>query len=428
MFPYYWLFILLLKKNISMLNRRKFLLNSSASFLVLSLPQVGFSFPRAPLAPDFTVSLDVVAKLFDGKQCWVHPRAGKVNGTKEIVMTMSTLDLEGSDVFKGMYQIRSMDKGKTWTKPEKSEPLAPKMETIAGLERPVAAADFWPKWHEKSGVLLGTGHTIVYTPDWKVDHHGARHTSYSVYDPKSAEWLPWMKLEMPEGDELASAGAGCVQRLDLADGSILLPIYYTSQGKNSRVTVCHCSFDGKTLRYLKKGNSLWVDNETRGLHEPSLMEFGGKYFLTIRNDLQGYITSSKDGLHYDEIKPWTFDDGSPLGNYNTQQHWVRHSDGLYLVYTRRGADNDHVFRHRAPLFMAKIDTEKLAVIRETEIALVPERGARLGNFGVTEISPKETWVTVSEWMQPEGVEKYGSDGSVYVAKINWKKRNKLFGK
>jgi hypothetical protein len=233
---------------------------------------------------------------------------------------------------------------------------------------------------------------------------------------------------MPEGDELSSSGAGCVQRFDLKDGSILLPIYYSPPGKNSRAAVCHCSFDGKKLQYLKMGNSLWVDNDSRGLHEPSLMAFGGKYFLTIRNDLQGYITTSEDGLHYDAIKPWTFDDGSPLGNYNTQQHWVRHSDGLYLVYTRRGADNDHVFRHRAPLFMAQVDTEKLAVIRDTEVTLVPERGARLGNFGVTEISPKETWVTVSEWMQPEGVDKYGSDGSVYVASIKWKKSNKLFGK
>ncbi|MDO6439429.1 sialidase family protein [Cyclobacterium sp. 1_MG-2023] len=411
-----------------MATRRGFLLKSSVSVLAIGLPQVGFSFSKAPFAPKFSHSLDVVAKLFDGKQCWVHPRAGTVDGSKEIVMTMSTLDLEGSDVFKGMYQILSKDGGKTWTKPRKSEPLAPRIEDINGQERPVAAADFWPKWHSKTGVLLGIGHTIVYTPEWKVANPRPRHTAYSVYDPQAEDWLSWKKLEMPEGETFFSAGAGCVQRLDLPDGSILLPIYYKPPGKNSRVVVCHCSFDGKELRFLKKGNSLKVDNDTRGLHEPSLMEFGGKYFLTIRNDLQGYITTSADGLHYDEIKPWTFDDGSLLGNYNTQQHWVRHSDALYLVYTRKGADNDHVFRHRAPLFMAQVDTEKLAVIRDTEVILVPERGARLGNFGVTEISPKETWVTVSEWMQPEGVEQYGSDGSVYVAKIKWKKRNKLFGK
>jgi len=58
--------------------------------------------------------------------------------------------------------------------------------------------------------------------------------------------------------------------------------------------------------------------------------------------------------------------------------------------------------------------------------IVPERGARLGNFGVTEVSRDETRVTVSEWMQPEGVEKYGSDGSVFVARIHWKRPNKLF--
>ena len=54
---------------------------------------------------------------------------------------------------------------------------------------------------------------------------------------------------------------------------------------------------------------------------------------------------------------------------------------------------------------------------------MPERGARLGNFGVTEVSRDETWVTVAEWMQPKGVEKYGSDGSVYVARIHWSRPN-----
>ena len=57
---------------------------------------------------------------------------------------------------------------------------------------------------------------------------------------------------------------------------------------------------------------------------------------------------------------------------------------------------------------------------------MPNRGARLGNFGVTQISPKETWVTTAEWMQPKGCEKYGSDGSVWVAKIHWSKPNANF--
>jgi hypothetical protein len=51
--------------------------------------------------------------------------------------------------------------------------------------------------------------------------------------------------------------------------------------------------------------------------------------------------------------------------------------------------------------------------------LCPERGARLVNFDVTEISPDETWAAVAEWMQPKDVEKYGSDGSVFVARSHW---------
>src|SRR5690606_32852637 len=117
--------------------------------------------------------------------------------------------------------------------------------------------------------------------------------------------------------------------------------------------------------------------------------------LTIRNDKQGFVAHSTDGLKYSPLQTWKFDDGSDLGNYNTQQHWVAHTQGLFLVYTRRGANNDHVFRHRAPLFMAQVDPDRLCVIRETERVLVPERVARLGNFGVVNVSPQETWVTTA---------------------------------
>jgi hypothetical protein len=102
-----------------------------------------------------------------------------------------------------------------------------------------------------------------------------------------------------------------------------------------------------------------------------------------------------------------------------------HSEGLYLVYTRRGADNDHVFRHRAPLFMARVDPERLTVLRSTERVLVPQRGAALGNFGVTIVSPDETWVVVTEVMHPATAVKHGSDNSVYVVKLHWNQANAL---
>jgi hypothetical protein len=294
------------------------------------------------------------------------------------------------------------------------------------VERPVAVSDFWPAWHAPSKTLIGTGHTVVYTPDWKVTNPRPRHTSYSFYNTTTGTWNDWKKLQMPDEEKFYNSGAGCAQRFDLENGSILLPVSFKPSGKNSRVAVCKCRVDGEKLIYTEHGTELEINDNSRGLGEPSLTRFGGQFFMTIRNDNRGFVARSNDGLHFEKYVPWMFDDGSELGSYNTQQHWVTHSDALFLVYTRRGAGNDHVFRHRAPLFMAQVDPEKLCVVRETEQILVPERGARLGNFGVTEISEKETWVTVSEWMQPEGVEKYGSDGSVFVARIRWKKPNKSF--
>ena len=417
-------------------SRRDFIQGSLCSGVsLLALPAIGRG---ENTGGPYRLSRDVPTKRYDGKKCWCHPRAGIVpgggkDGRPRVVMTMNTLDVSGSDVFKAMHVLHTDDLGKTWTKPTASKSLAVRHEIIDRVKRPVAVSDFWPRWHGATKKLLGTGHSVVYTPDWKVDHLRPRHTTYSIYDAAKSQWAPWQKLTMPSGKKFHNSGAGCVQRYDLEDGTILLPIYFSSPEIISRVTVVRCGFDGKELTFQLHGNELAVADKTRGLHEPSLTRFNGEYFLTIRNDQRGYVTRSKDGLNYQQIQSWKFDDGADLGNYNTQQHWVTHSDGLFLVYTRRGANNDHVFRHRAPLFMAQIDPKRLCVIRRTERILVPERGARLGNFGVTHVSADETWVTVSEWMQTWGPNyimpienKHGSNGSVFVARIHWSKPNRIY--
>lgn len=404
------------------IKRRTFLKSSLIGGISLTFIPSIFGSDKREL--NYSVELNVPTKLFDGKRCWSHPRAGIVpklgdNGNPRIVMTMNNLDLAGSDVFRGMFGLHTDNLGKSWSEPTELQPMVPHFEMIDGIKRPVAVSDFWPKWHDESKILLGTGHTVVYTPDWKVRNPRPRNTAYSIYNSEIGKWAEWQKLIMPDDAMFTNSGAGCTQRFDLEDGTILLPIYIRPLGKNMRVTVCRCSFDGEKLEYQSNGTVLELNDETRGLGEPSLTRFMGEFFMTIRNDKRGFVTRSKDGINFEAIQPWKFDDGRDLGSYNTQQHWVTHDDGLFLVYTRRGADNDHIFRHRAPLFIAQVDPSKLCVISESEQILVPERGARLGNFGVTYVSPSETWVTVSEWMQPDGVEKYGSDGSVFVAKIKW---------
>ncbi len=389
----------------------------------------------APAAsPDYRIQLDTIHSGYDGVHCWVHPRAGIIptpGGTPIVVLTMMKLWLKGSDVFSPLSDMRTDDLGRTWSEPHEHTHALGERRAADGT--PIMPSDFWPAWHSKSGKLLGIGHTVYYDEKdgvRKVRKFRPRETSYSVYDPVQRTWSPWLALVMPDEPRFKNAGAGSVKRVDLPNGDILLPIYHNEIGQtSSRVVVLRCKFDGTTLSVKEVGSEVAVppgDEVVRGVGEPSLARIGSRFYLSLRQDLTGYVTSSNDGLHFDTPRPWTWDDGTNLGNYNTQTHWVTHNDKLYLVYTRKGANNDHVFRHRAPLFMAEVDQKRLVVIRATERILVPERGARLGNFGVTDISANETWVTVAEWMQTWGPNfimpvdnKYGSNNSVYVAHIFW---------
>ncbi len=404
----------------------------SMRFCLLSLfcfLATGTGFAQTPIV-DYTIERSLMTKGYDGKRCWVHARAGVIPPASAaenplVVLTTQQLDITGSDVFYALHSSTTKDLGKTWSPLVKQDVFARK--TIDDRTQ-MTVCDFTPAWHAKTGTLLGTGQTVWYR-DNKVMKVRPRATAYSTYDPEKQSWRPWKELRMPVEKKFENCGAGSVQRYDLPGGDILLPVYFKDPKKTQySVTVCLCRFDGKELTYVKHGSELTVPVK-RGFAEPSITKFGNRYYLTLRNDEHGYVADSEDGLNFSEPKRWTFDDGSDLGNYNTQQHWVTHPGGLFLVYTRKGADNDHVFRHRAPLFIAQVDPDTLQVIRKTERILVPERGARLGNFGVAQVSPQETWVIVTEWMQTWGPKivipadnPRGADNSVFVAKIKWKGR------
>ncbi|WP_037248365.1 exo-alpha-sialidase [Rhodopirellula baltica] len=392
----------------------------------------------APL--DYSVSLEVAHEGFDGKECWVHARVGTVpgaSGAPTAVMTTQKLLLSGSDVFYRLHESRKTPESNAWSKLSPIDSFS--RQTVEGNHIPrggkgaeamlqegdeTTVCDFVPQWHAASQRLLGIGQTVWYRNN-RVMHVRPRGVAYSVMDPQNSIWNDWKVLELPNEPQFQNAGSGSAQRVDLPGGDVLLPVYCKRPDqKQYSSLIVRCRFDGDTLHYIEHGNALTIPVE-RGMAEPSLTHYDGRYYMTIRNDQHGYVATSDDGLHFDEPQRWKFDDGKDLGSYNTQQHWVTHSNGLFLVYTRRGANNDHVFRHRAPLFMAQVDPNSLRVIRATERVLVPEHGARLGNFGVTRVSKDETWVSVTEWMQPAGVEKHGSDNRIFIAKLRWNQPNDL---
>ena len=152
--------------------------------------------------------------------------------------------------------------------------------------------------------------------------------------------------------------------------------------------------------------------------------------MTIRaEDDRGYVARSTNGLQWSDPQPWTFDDGEPLVMSTTQQHWLPHSEALFLVYTRKDASNLNVPRWRTPLWMAQVDTRTLRLIRTTERIVLPLVGdgvnapddvAYSGNFHPVNVGPDESWVTDGEMLP-----KRGWKGDLLLARIRWHRPNQL---
>lgn len=331
---------------------------------------------------------------------WWHARTAAIPKTDRhpgfLLTTMSESGRYVSHDFHDIFQIVSRDDGRTWTEPEVVAPLK-RRRMPDGYE--VAAGDMWPVWHAETGKVLITGKTFHFE-NGKKENNRLEQVSWAVLDPVTMKWTQLQFLKLPKTDHsgapIIACNAGNNQRVDLPGGDILLPVrYWRTAGRNYVTTVARCSFDGTTLKYLNHGTEMTIQSN-RGLYEPSLTVYRGTYFLTLRADRSGWVTRSKDGLTFEPVQEWKFDDGTLLGSYNTQQHWVTTSHGLFLVYTRRGAANDHIFRHRAPLFIAQVDPVTLHVMRKTERVLLPENHATLGNSGICRVNDTESWVTCGE--------------------------------
>ena len=344
---------------------------------------------------------------YDGKKCLVHARC--CFAPDVAIATAQYLDVTGCDLFSGIYMSKSYDEGKTWSEFVPQEGLMPNVENgvIKGI------CDGTPMYHKKTGKIILIGHAVQYDVGSKVPGNYDLETFYSVYNPQKDCFSYKKFIELPEG--VIPSGSGSAQALELDDGDLLIPV--TASFENSggySVGVLRCSFDGETVVYKEMGNLLTVDFG-RGLSEPSIVCHKGTYYMTIRNDEAAFVAKSDDGIHYYDMHLWAWDDGSILQSYNTQQHWIVLEDELYLVYTRRDETNSRVFRHRAPLWIAKV--ENMRLIKSTETAITPQRGARLGNFGCTALGEDKGVVMAAEWMQPIGCEKYGSDNTIYVSVI-----------
>ena len=183
---------------------------------------------------------------------------------------------------------------------------------------------------------------------------------------------------MPDTDgKFFRVGCGCVQWLVQADGTRCCPMSFQPEpGGDYHVTVLDRSFDGQELKLLEHGSELAMPGG-RGFAEPR-WRFRRQVLPDAAQRCARFVTTSPDGLHFEPVKQWTFDDGQDLGSYNTQLIGSPTATACFC-YTRRGANNDHIAPRR-PCFWRRLT-------RKTAASFAPRRrslcrnGAELGNFG-----------------------------------------------
>lgn len=361
---------------------------------------------------------------------WFHPRACMVpdeDGKPVVFMTLQ--EIGGSDYFGPVNWITSNDLGKTWSTPQPIPALGrePVEERDDGLTAGVC--DVVPEYHAPTKSLLTVGHVVFYKGDYFARNEQlARYPVYATRDQKG-HWSDRKILEWddPRGTYIYSNNCG--QRVVTKDGDIQMAFTFGANEKNRMVAGVRASFDGQTL-VVKNVSEPLENNVGRGLLEPSVTRFNNEYWMTIRaEDGRGYVSRSGDGLNWKPKQAWAWEDGQPLDMSTTQQHWLTHSDGLFLVYTRKDTSNSNVTRWRAPLWVAQVNHKSGRLIKSTEKIVLPlvgdgvgnaDKVALMGNFHVTNVSPDESWVTVGEW-----IPKDKNRGDLLVARIRWSIPNRL---
>lgn len=361
----------------------------------------------------------VIHRGYDRKSCWVHARCAidkYIANNQRIIVTLQKSIMGDNehtwDVFGPLHMMTSDDGGAHWSTPQPQHGLAGWTEPSDGTELcKVVISDFTAQWHAASGRLLGLGHTCRYLGGMLMPSPRPRETVWSVLQPGGAQWSQAQTLAMPDREAFFCAGTGSVQWVEKPNGDLLVPIYFRPKhalpapGRGphapTQVVVMECSFDGSQLCLKRLGAPLSTPRY-RGFGEPSLAFTGGRYWITLRNGEAAYYSTSADGLNFDEPEQWRFDDGELLESVDTQAHWAQSEERLFLVYTRRTGENAHIVRYRAPLFVAEVDQERGVLLRESERIAVPERGAQLGNFGVTQVDAGEALICASEWMETAG--------------------------
>ncbi len=274
------------------------------------------------------------------------------------VALMNLQEIGGSDYFGQVHWSISDDFGKSWSDPVPIEALG--RDAIPGLPDDLKAAvcDVTPQYHAKTGTVISLGHVVFYKGDYFARKEQLPRYPVYVTRDKRGTWSgrKILRWDDPRGGHIYTNNCG--QRVVLPNGDIQMSFTFGPEETNRMVAGVRAKYDGELLQFDEVGEPL-QNRVGRGLLEPSVTQYDGKFWMTIRaEDDRGYVSVSGDGLDWEEKLAWRWDDGTPLTMSTTQQHWLTHSDGLFLVYTRQDTSNQNVIRWRSPLWVARVDHRK----------------------------------------------------------------------
>ena len=274
-----------------------------------------------------------------------------------------------------------------------------------------AFGDFVPYYHAPTDTVLMTAINFYYKDGMLYDTLGdfcdtrvpdlKRYSAWSARNNKG-EWSTILeKIKIP-GMDGSIYSCGCSQWVFKGDHDVYIPFSYGFIDRRDRmVCVCRFYYDGKELRFIEKGNTLEFPCN-RGLLEPSVIEFGGGFLMTVRTeDGKAYHSRSEDGLHWESLEAWTFDDGNILETESTQQHFLVCGQRIFLVYTRKTDYNTGMLRFRAPLFIAELN-EKLEMIRDSEQIIFEYedngegKSPGFGNFHIVTLDERQAIIGCTE--------------------------------
>lgn len=355
---------------------------------------------------------------------WFHPRCCMVPTDRGPLALMTLQTIAGSDYFGPVHYMTSSDLGRTWSDPQ-PVPALGRVKRADGWDEGVC--DTVPEYHSKSRAVLAMGHSVNYRGPKFEREQPPRWPIYTVW--RDGQWGERRKLDWDDPRGSLIYTNNCGQRVVLSDGDIAFVMSFGDKLTSRSAAGVRCSFDGRTLAIKQVGREI-KHSAGRGLLEPSLVHWRNKFYVTLRaEDNRGYVATSDDGLDFAEKQPWAWDNGEPLTMSTTQQHWLPHSEALFLVYNRKDASNINVPRWRSPLFMAQVDPATLRLLRDTEQIVLPLVGdgvnapddvAYSGNFHPVNASPDESWVTDGEMLP-----KRGYKGDLLLSRIRWTKPNRL---